>query len=120
MIDRRIFSLGLGASVLAACSGGGTLQTTPSPDPQFRTVPNDGWDRWVAAFKPRAAAQGISQSTLDRAFRNAGYIPLVIERDRNQTEFKRSLEDYLAIAASDERVATGRQMLQRHNATLSR
>ncbi len=120
MIDRRAFSMGLGALTLTACSGGGTLQTTPSAAPQFATVANDGWSRWVAAFRSRAAAQGISQSTLDRAFRNAGYIPLVIERDRNQTEFKRSLEDYLAIAASDERIATGRQMLQRHNATLSR
>ena len=43
----------------------------------------------------------------------------MIERDRNQVEFKRSLEDYLAIAASDERISTGKQMLQRHNATLT-
>ena len=61
----------------------------------------------------------MSQATLDRALRRAGYLPEVIERDRNQTEFKRSLEDYLAIAASDERIATGKQMLQRHGALLA-
>ncbi|EEE38389.1 peptidoglycan binding domain protein [Rhodobacteraceae bacterium KLH11] len=85
----------------------------------MRAVPNAGWDAWVAGFKTRAAAQGISQTTLNRAFQGAGYLPEVIERDRNQVEFKRSLEDYLAIAASDERISTGKQMLARHAATLS-
>ncbi|MEM9551137.1 MAG: lytic murein transglycosylase, partial [Pseudomonadota bacterium] len=31
-----------------------------------------------------------------------------VERDRNQTEFRRSFEDYLAITANEERVETGR------------
>ncbi|KUJ85359.1 peptidoglycan-binding protein [Ruegeria marisrubri] len=117
MINRRVFSLGIGAVFLSACSGGGVTQNAPAS--RMRAVPNSGWDAWVAGFKGRAAAKGISQSTIDRAFRGAGYLPGVIEKDRNQVEFKRSLEDYLAIAASDERIGTGRQMLQRHGATLS-
>ncbi|MGV6804128.1 MAG: lytic murein transglycosylase [Ruegeria sp.] len=117
MINRRIFSLGLGSTLLAACAGG--TVTSNASGTRMRAVPNSGWDAWVASFKPRAAGQGISQSTVDRAFQNAGYLPDVIERDRNQVEFKRSLEDYLAIAASDERIDTGRQMLQRHNSTLT-
>ncbi|TMV03808.1 lytic murein transglycosylase [Ruegeria sediminis] len=118
MINRRVFSLGVGAAVLSACSGGGVTQNLSTT--RMQPVANAGWDAWVAGFKGRAAAQGISQSTIDRAFRGAGYLPDVIERDRNQTEFKRSLEDYLAIAASDERISTGKQMLQRHGATLSK
>jgi len=117
MINRRFFSIGLGSTLLAGCSGG----TAPSRAPvsRMQPVPNSGWDAWVAGFKGRAAGQGISQSTLNRAFQGAGYLPDVIERDRNQVEFKRSLEDYLAIAASDERIETGRQMLVRHAGTLS-
>ncbi len=118
MINRRMFSLGLGSTMLAACSGGGVTQNTSSS--RMKAVPNAGWDAWVAGFKGRASAQGISQTTIDRAFQGAGYLPGVIERDRNQTEFKRSLEDYLAIAASDERISTGKQMLQSHGSTLSR
>lgn len=117
MIDRRFFSLGFGAALLSACSGGAP---SSAPRTTMQSVPNAGWDAWVAGFKSRAAAQGISQATINTAFRGAGYLPGVIERDRNQTEFKRSLEDYLAIAASDERVATGKQMLQRHGSLLSR
>ncbi|UWR03272.1 lytic murein transglycosylase [Ruegeria conchae] len=117
MINRRTFSIGLGATLLAACSTGSA--PTSAPASRMRAVPNAGWDAWVAGFKGRAASQGISQSILNRAFQGAGYLPDVIERDRNQVEFKRSLEDYLAIAASDERISTGKQMLVRHAGTLS-
>ncbi|WP_170575609.1 lytic murein transglycosylase [Ruegeria atlantica] len=116
MINRRTFSLGLGVTLFSACSTGAP---TSAPATRMRAVPNAGWDAWVAGFKGRAASQGISQNTLNRAFQGAGYLPDVIERDRNQVEFKRSLEDYLAIAASDERIETGKQMLVRHAGTLS-
>ncbi len=117
MINRRTFSIGLGSTLLAACAGG--TAPTRAPASRMRAVPNAGWDAWVAGFKGRAASQGISQTTINRAFQGAGYLPEVIERDRNQVEFKRSLEDYLAIAASDERISTGKQMMVRHAGTLS-
>ncbi|MFV0513566.1 MAG: lytic murein transglycosylase [Jhaorihella sp.] len=116
--DRRFVCFGL-AAVLAGC-GGATPAPAPRPGAAPRPVPNAGYDAWVADFRTRAAARGISAATLDRAFAGAGYLPEVIERDRNQTEFTRSLEDYLAIAASDERIATGRRMLGKHNALLKR
>ena len=117
MINRRTFSIGLGSTLLAACSGGSAPSSAPAS--RMQAAPNAGWDAWVANFKGRAASQGISQTTINRAFQGAGYLPGVIERDRNQVEFKRSLEDYLAIAASDERIETGKQMLVRHAGTLS-
>jgi len=85
----------------------------------MKSVPNAGYDTWVTAFRTRATSKGISQSTLDRAFHSAGYLPGVIDRDRNQTEFTRTLEDYLAIAASDDRVSTGREMLRQQGKVLS-
>ncbi len=112
MISRRFFTLAAAGSVLGACVGGGSGtgargaggETAPP-----RPVPNPGWDAWVAAYRPRAAGRGISAATLDQAFRHAGFLPEVIEKDRNQAEFSRALEDYLSIAASDERVSLGRQ-----------
>ncbi len=84
----------------------------------MRAVPNAGFDAWVDGAKARARARGISAGTVDRAFRGVGYLPGVVERDRNQTEFVRSFEDYIAIAASDERISTGRAMLRKHARTL--
>ncbi|MGJ8546575.1 MAG: lytic murein transglycosylase [Sulfitobacter sp.] len=124
-VSRRHFTLGLTALGLSACgasnlgprgaadAGGGGLPA------DLRPQPNAGYDAWVAAFKSRAAGQGISSGTLSSAFRGAGYLPGVVKRDRNQTEFKRSLEDYLAIAASDERVSKGRAAFARHRGLLN-
>jgi lytic murein transglycosylase len=103
--SRRSVTFSLAAVGLTACAGGATRST---PAVAMQPVPNPAFDSWLAGFRTRAAAQGVSASTLDTALRNAGYLPGVIERDRNQTEFTRSLEDYLAIAASDDRVSNGR------------
>ncbi len=119
---RRTAALGIAAVALAACAGGsgaGAPAGRAAPDPAMQPVPNAGFDAWVAAFRPRAEAQGISPSTFDAAFRNAGFVPGVIERDRNQTEFTRTLEDYLAIAASDERVRNGQAALRQYGPTLA-
>ena len=121
--SRRTFAFGLAAlGLTSACStGGGVLGPVAAAGlaADMQPVPNAGYDAWVAAFKTRAAAQGISASTLSRGFSGAGYLPGVVKRDRNQTEFKRSLEDYLAIAASDERVSKGRAAFARHRNTLN-
>jgi lytic murein transglycosylase len=81
-------------------------------------VPNAGFDAWVAGYRGRAAARGIPGSVIDEAMGFAGYLPDVIEKDRNQTEFTRSLEDYLAIAAKPERVSLGQQKLQQYGGVL--
>lgn len=116
MLSRRTMTMGMIAATLTSCS---TASSGPASAPAMRPVPNAGFDAWLNGFRGRAAAAGISASTLDRALRGAGYLPGVIERDRNQTEFKRSLEDYLAIAASDERISTGRAKLRQYNGVLS-
>ncbi len=115
-ISRRTILLGLAGTALASCGGG---VSAPAPGASYRVVRNAGYDDWVRGFRSRAASGGISASTLDRAFQGAGYMPEVVEKDRNQTEFSRTLEDYLAIAASDERVSKGRAALARHRSTLS-
>ncbi|MGP3698150.1 lytic murein transglycosylase [Rhodobacter sp. NSM] len=115
---RRAMMLGLLATGLAGC-GGGAFVSVPTAEPVMRAVPNPAWDAWVAGFRPRALGAGISADTFDRAFRSAGFLPEVIERDRNQTEFTRTTEDYLSIAASDERIALGRAALSRNAAVLS-
>ena len=122
-VTRRFVMLGLAAGGLSACGGGGGLRSGAAPapafDPAMRPRPDAGWQAWVADFLPRARAAGIDGAVLDRSFRGAGFVPGVIERDRNQTEFTRTLEDYLAIAASDQRIALGRAAMARHGQALS-
>lgn len=109
-LTRRSFGLGLGVVALTGCASTDFAVSAfdgPLPD-DLRPRANPRYDAWVAAFRGRARNQGITEKTLNAGFRDAGFLPGVVTRDRNQTEFRRTLEDYLAIAASDERVANGR------------
>jgi membrane-bound lytic murein transglycosylase B len=124
ILTRRWAVLAGAGALVSACvptggRSGGSSGGYRAPDPAPRVVPNAGWDAWVDGFKGRAAGRGLSQGTIDAAFRGAGFLPEVIEKDRNQTEFKRSLEDYLNIAASDERVSLGRQKFAQYGGVLS-
>ncbi len=127
-VSRRCFGLGFAAFGLVACgnvtsanqrvNSGGSPVIQPGLPADLQPTPNAGYDKWVEGFYPRAQAKGITEATLRAGFRNAGYLPGVVKRDRNQTEFKRTLEDYLSIAVSDERVSKGRAAYQRHQRTL--
>lgn len=120
-MDRRIFAAGLAAFALAGCGGPPpatrVTQAGGLPD-DLRPAPNASYDAWVSRFRARAADQGFSQDLLRRAFAGTGYLPGVVRRDRNQTEFTRTLEDYLAIAVSDERVSKGQAAYATHRDTL--
>ncbi|SFL17689.1 lytic murein transglycosylase [Loktanella salsilacus] len=121
LTTRRVFSTGAMMALLSACGGrprGGTVVAARAPDPVMQAVSNPAFDAWVAGFKGRAASKGISTRTISTSFAQAGYLPDVIDRDRNQTEFSRTLEEYLAIAASDERVAKGRANYARYRDVL--
>jgi membrane-bound lytic murein transglycosylase B len=82
------------------------------------SVSNPAYDRWVRGFRARAIANGISGTVYDRAFQGIGYNPDVVNKDRNQAEFKREIWDYLDSAASPERVDMGQRALRRHDRAL--
>lgn len=121
-ISRRMMVLGLGATGLAGCVGGGGRGPVAgaTADAAPRAVANPAFDAWVAAYRARAAARGIPANVISEAMGMAGYLPDVIEKDRNQTEFTRTLEDYLAIAAKPERVAMGQDKLRQYGSVLAR
>ncbi|TCL01472.1 lytic murein transglycosylase [Shimia isoporae] len=74
-----------------------------------------GLQDWIRAYRPRALSAGISATTFDQAMSRARYDADVIKRDRNQSEFTKTIWDYLDSAASDLRVKNGQAALARHN-----
>ena len=120
-LGRRQVLAGSAAVLLGACApqvptaqlGGGARVN------EWATAPDAGYDAWVASFLPRARAAGIPEATLQSAFSQAGFIPAVVEKDRNQAEFSRSLQDYLLSGVSDTRVENGRAAMARHAQTLA-
>ncbi|WP_373423353.1 lytic murein transglycosylase [Variovorax paradoxus] len=67
--------------------------------------------KWVADFRTSARAEGISDATLRSALDAVRYLPRVIELDRAQPEFTRTVWDYLDNAVTPQRVATGQDKL---------
>ena len=84
-------------------------------------IPADtqGLQTWLAGFRTRAAASGILDQVMDAALTGLLYDPDVIRRDRNQSEFTKTIWDYLDTAASDDRVLNGKAALQKHGAVLA-
>jgi membrane-bound lytic murein transglycosylase B len=75
---------------------------------------------WIAGFRGTAIAAGIRPEIYDGAMAGLRYDPVVVERDRNQSEFTKTIWEYLDSAASDVRVENGREALRRHAGLLDR
>jgi lytic murein transglycosylase len=67
--------------------------------------------KWVMDFRPAARAAGISEATLRAAFDEVQYLPRVVELDRAQPEFTRTVWDYLDSVVTSQRVALGQEKL---------
>ncbi|MFN7596140.1 MAG: lytic murein transglycosylase [Cereibacter sp.] len=122
LIGRRLLAaLGMVSAAFATPSAA-TETGVPSAQGESRmeTGTEAGFAAWVAGFRPRALAAGITGQTFDDAFRDARFDPAVVEKDRNQSEFTKSIWDYLDSAVSDERVANGQAALQDNLALLER
>ena len=70
-----------------------------------------GLQDWLTAFRARALAAGIDGLVFDRAMQTVRYDTEVIRRDLNQSEFTKTIWDYLATATSDLRIANGKKAL---------
>jgi lytic murein transglycosylase len=88
----------------------------PAQAPADDAMLQQGFARWVAAFRTSARAAGIAEATLSAAFDDARYLPRVVELDRSQPELTRTIWDYLDTAVSPQRVAQGQDKLQQFRA----
>ncbi|WP_313351803.1 lytic murein transglycosylase, partial [Paracoccus sp. (in: a-proteobacteria)] len=128
------FSLRLSATltalalVLGGCAGNysGTGVSPQSQEIKWGRNQNPppekvaGLRNWVEGFKASARGQGISDSTLEFAFRDVTYNPEVVRRSQNQAEFKKSLWEYLENAVSEKRQTNGRAALAQYGGVLNR
>ena len=121
-MNRRHFIAAAATLSITACVGNApTAQpvSTGGLPADLRPVANGDFANWVARFKSRASNAGISSATFDAAFAQAGYLPSVVTRDGSQIQTRRTLEEYLSIATSDDRLSKGRAALARYGSTLN-
>ena len=78
------------------------------------------FDRWVAAFRPRALAKGVSEATYDRVMGAVTPDTRVLDLISNQDEFKEQLWQYLHRRVSDWRIITGKERAKEYAGLLGR
>ena len=109
LVLAALFALGQGVAPVAA-------QTAPD----HSVAGNDaGLQHWLVDFRPRALDAGVRPDVLDAAIKGITYDENVIRRDRNQSEFTKTIWEYLETATSDLRIANGKAALERQSAALA-
>ncbi len=119
-ILRRILAAAVLAISLAATVAAQSVLPDAAATTEAEMGTQAGLDAWVQDFRPRALAAGVPAATFDAALRGVEFNPKVVERDRNQNEFTKTVWDYLDTAVSEDRVALGRRALVDHGALLAR
>lgn len=76
------------------------------------------FELWLTEFKAEAASRGISDGTLEAAFKDIQLIERVVELDRNQPEFKLTFDTYMKKVVTPSRVRRGSRLFAEHREVL--
>jgi lytic murein transglycosylase len=79
-----------------------------------------GFDAWLARFKDRAAAQGISHAAISSGLAGVTYDPRVIRLDRSQRSFKLSFAEFYARRVDAGLIRHGLGLMHTYQSTLDR
>ena len=96
------------AAVLAVSSVGAAAQSCGNGP--------EGFDRWIGAYKARAASQGISERAISQGLSGANYDRRVIGLDRGQRSFKLSFEEFYAKRVSQSMIKRGQGIIAQRKA----
>ncbi|MCR9239617.1 MAG: lytic murein transglycosylase [Alphaproteobacteria bacterium] len=75
---------------------------------------------WLVKFKERALLAGISHTTLEKTLNDIRYNQQVIRLDRRQSDFTRTIGEYLERSVTPERIAGGKKAMLRHQVVLNK
>ena len=80
----------------------------------FAATLNTGFETWLDSYKKIAIKEGISQETIDIAFKDVKFLEKVIGYDRKQPEFFEDTITYVSKRATDTRVKKAAQLLKKN------
>ncbi len=94
-----------------------------APYPANATRGEFNIDRWYEiqdSVRDRATADGISTDVINSTLRGPAFIPSIVRSDKNQAEFKLTLDGYLSRTVNSARIAQGQKMRAQYPTMLSR
>jgi lytic murein transglycosylase len=105
-------------AVVALCLGGLYLGGLAAP--ALAAPPCGGdFNTWLEGFKQEAAAQGVSQRTIESALGGVTYDPTIIARDHSQGVFHQSFEQFSGRMVPP-RLSRASKLLEKYSAVFSR
>ena len=78
------------------------------------------WYNMMDSVRARAASEQISEETIKETLRSPSFIPSIVKSDKNQSEFKLTLDEYLDRTVSQKRIVNGRKMRNTYPTMLAR
>ncbi len=80
----------------------------------------DRWYEMLDSVRLRAASENISDETIKSTLRSPAFIPSIVKSDKNQAEFKLTLDGYLSRTVNQTRISQGQKMRAKYPTMLSR
>jgi len=76
---------------------------------------DDNFNVWLSSYKKFALKKGVSQETIDIAFKNVKFLAQVIKYDRKQPEFYEDTITYVNKRANISRVKTAKKLFKKNH-----
>jgi membrane-bound lytic murein transglycosylase B len=80
----------------------------------FNTNAEENFETWLSSYKKFALKKGVSQKTIDNAFKNAKFLEQVIRYDRKQPEFYEDTITYVNKRANISRVKIAKKLFKKN------
>ena len=80
----------------------------------FAATSNNDFETWLTSYKKIALKKGISQKTIDVAFKNVKFLEQVIKYDRKQPEFFEDTVTYVSKRATDSKAKKAEELLKKN------
>jgi membrane-bound lytic murein transglycosylase B len=113
--------LGACASTPAVAPKTSGASAAPPASPAAPTVATGpAFDAWLAGLRQEAAAQGVSNPTLDAALNGLQPNQEIIDLEHKQPERTMTFVEYRSRVVSDQRVAKGQEMLAEYRPMLTK
>ena len=80
----------------------------------FTSYAEDSFETWLDSYKKFALTKGVSQKTINIAFKNVKFLEQVIKYDRKQPEFFEDTETYVNKRANISRVKNAKKLFEKN------
>ena len=80
----------------------------------FTSIADESFETWLSSYKKFALKKGVSQETIDVAFKNVRFLEQVIRYDRKQPEFYEDTITYVKKRANVSRAEKAKKLLKKN------